>query len=285
MDFCAAEDKPRFASMIFYKEGDGFKTWCDLVIAADYLGYDKLQHMLSKVFAEETMNKTVAELERIAGKQFTEEERAFVKENVRWTTTSENFIPYGVDDLVGVLTGHSPNNALQFVKSCMRGRCLSVRSSNRAAECGHLEVVGDLRARGVHSRSWGADNAAENGHLEIVRDLRAHGIHCTEEGANLAAEKGNLGVVRNLRSRDVHCTKEGADWAAGRGHPEVVRDLRAHGIDCTHWGADWAAEKGNLEVVQDLRAHGIHCTGWGADYAAELGDAPRLTSAWHPLHV
>src|SRR3546814_2262549 len=27
-----------------------------------------------------------------------------------------------------------------------------------------------------------ADSAAENGHLDVVQDLRAHGIHCTADG-------------------------------------------------------------------------------------------------------
>src|SRR3546814_49016 len=72
-----------------------------------------------------------------------------------------------------------------------------------------------------------ADIAAENGHLDMVRDLRAHGIHCTSDGANGAAVNGHLDVVRDLRAHGIHCTSNGADRAAANGHLDVVRDLQA----------------------------------------------------------
>src|SRR3546814_6244637 len=50
-----------------------------------------------------------------------------------------------------------------------------------------LAASADSESISAECNSKDANEAAENGHLRVIRDMRAHGIHCTYQGANWAA--------------------------------------------------------------------------------------------------
>src|SRR5690554_3965586 len=164
--------------------------------------------------------------------------------------------------IVNILTPAAHNNPQYRVASelCPGKRGSEWRAGD-LTRSGHAEMLRIKLARliaesGVEGvkeecNSMDANLAAKNGHLSVVRELRAHGIHCTSDGANMAAWSGHLDVIQDLRARGIHCTANGADWAARNGHLGVVRELRAHGIHCTSNGANQAAWKGHLDVIQD----------------------------------
>src|SRR3546814_10343509 len=52
-----------------------------------------------------------------------------------------------------------------------------------------LAASADSESISAECDSFDANEAAENGHVDVIRDLRAHGIHCTSDGANRAADK------------------------------------------------------------------------------------------------
>src|SRR3546814_7375606 len=72
-----------------------------------------------------------------------------------------------------------------------------------------------------------ANEAAGNGHVDVIRDLRAHGIHCTSDGVGWAAANGHLDVVQDLRAHGIHCTSYSADAAAGNRSEEHTSELQS----------------------------------------------------------
>src|SRR3546814_8543312 len=75
------------------------------------------------------------------------------------------------------------------------------------ARCGHASLLRIRLARlaasvdsesiSAECNSEDANEAAKNGHLDVIRDLRAHGIHCTSRGADRAAENGRADVIQD----------------------------------------------------------------------------------------
>src|SRR3546814_902934 len=63
-----------------------------------------------------------------------------------------------------------------------------------------LAASADSESISAECNCFDANEAAENGHLDVVKDLRAHGIHCTSTGADEAARYGHLDVIRDLRA-------------------------------------------------------------------------------------
>src|SRR3546814_788600 len=56
----------------------------------------------------------------------------------------------------------------------------------------------DSESISAECNSEDANAAAANGHLDVVQELRAHGIHCTFSGADRAAMNSHVDVVRDL---------------------------------------------------------------------------------------
>lgn len=142
-------------------------------------------------------------------------------------------------------------------------------SADRAATQGNLEMVRDLRAKGIHCNTTVADEVAYYGHLSVMRDLRAHGIRPSWHGLARAVCAGHLEVVKDiLQTEGYGLTSSNADGAAKHGQLDMVRYLRSLGIHCTSEGADGAAYHGHIHVVSDLADHGIYCPPTVADRIA-----------------
>ena len=170
--------------------------------------------------------------------------------------------------IVNTLTPAAHNNPQYRVASelCPGKRGCEWRAGELAG-CGYADMLriqlaqlmAESGIEGVKKECNWKDvcETAENGHLDVIRELLAYGIHCTSLGADMAALRGHLDVIHDLRAHDIHCTSRGVEYAAKNGHLDVIRDLRTHNIHCTSFGADWAARNGHLEVVRDLQARGI----------------------------
>src|SRR3546814_13876197 len=83
----------------------------------------------------------------------------------------------------------------------------------------------DLGSCSIVCSSRGGSWGDENDHVDVVREVRGRGIHWSARGGDMAAEKGHLDVVRDLRAHDIRCTSRGANWAAENGHLDVRRDI------------------------------------------------------------
>jgi hypothetical protein len=131
----------------------------------------------------------------------------------------------------------------------------NVRTINRAAEQGNLEMVKYCVANECSINEWASAHAASGGHLECLKYLREEAkAPWTYHTATWAAANGHLHILKYLVERKYNKYNESACWCAAKyGHLDCLKYL--HETAKTPWdeyALEGAHENNQTECVQYL---------------------------------
>ena len=141
------------------------------------------------------------------------------------------------------------------------------RSSRRPSRArGRLQELFGLRPKTPDLRfaqiiSKGADNwnmamgrAAEGGHLELVGPLISKGADNWNRAMDSAAKGGHRDLVDLFISKGANNRNGGMAYAAKGGHRELVDLFISEGANSWNWGMAYAAKGGHRELVDVFKS-------------------------------